>query len=130
MVANTLQEINGLAFDVVAGNTYKFKFYMSYKTEATTTGTRFCINGPAYSNLAYQSLCSNGAQAAYFNAQSEYNQPISASSYSSNTTMLATIEGVITPSASGTVTARFASAEAGKTVTVFGGQSFVEYEQL
>lgn len=129
-VANTLQDINGLSFDVVAGNTYKFKFYISYRAEETSTGARFCINGPAYAQLAYQSISSNGGQVAFFNSQSEYNLPATPSQNSSASAMLATIEGVITPSASGTVVARFASGEAGKAIAVIAGQSFVEFEQL
>jgi len=46
-VANTIQDVTGLSFPVVAGNTYSFEFNIIYTAAATTTGSRWSINGPA-----------------------------------------------------------------------------------
>lgn len=50
-VANTIQNVTGLSFDVVAGQTYYFEFTVNYTAQATTTGSRWSINGPTFTRL-------------------------------------------------------------------------------
>jgi len=52
-VANTIADVTGLSFPVNANTTYKFRFFIIYSSAATTTGSRWCINGPATTFLNY-----------------------------------------------------------------------------
>ena len=53
-VAATNTPITGLSFYVAAGETYKFKFIVSYTCGATTAGSAWAVNGPAATQIAYQ----------------------------------------------------------------------------
>jgi len=55
VVANTLVSIPGLAFPVIAGNTYEFEFRINYTAAATSTGSRWVLDGPAFTSLAIYS---------------------------------------------------------------------------
>jgi hypothetical protein len=127
--ANTLADA-GLGFDVVAGTTYKFKFVIFYTSAATTTGSRHTINGPATTFLMYRSSYTLTATSRTFNeGLTGYNVPSGASATSVVAGNMAVIEGVITPSANGTVIARFASEISNSAVTA-KAKSYVEYQAL
>jgi len=118
---NTLQDVTGLKFPVEAGKRYDFKFVIPYTAAVTTTGSRWAINGPAFSALHMRSSWSNGAAAetiAYVNA---YNQPAAASGTSVLSGNVAILEGQITAAANGDVIARFASEIANSAITVQPG---------
>jgi hypothetical protein len=51
---NTIQDVTGLSFPVVSGQRYWFRFCIPYTAAATTTGSRWTINGPSFSDLRYQ----------------------------------------------------------------------------
>jgi hypothetical protein len=110
-VANTIADVTGLSFSVVSGNRYWFDFFIRYTAAATTTGSRWAINGPTNSELCYDSDYSLTATTRTLNTgQSAYDLP-AASNASSATTgaNIARITGIIVPTADGTVIARFAS---------------------
>jgi hypothetical protein len=118
---NTLQDVTGLKFPVEAGKRYDFRFVIPYAAAAGTTGSRWAINGPAFSALHLRSTWSNGAAAevvAYGNA---YNQPAAASANSVTAGNVAILEGQITAAANGDVIARFASEIANSAITVQPG---------
>lgn len=130
-VANTIADVTGLSFPVVVNIRYKFRFHIVYTAAATTTGSRWSINGPSTTELAYRSSYTLTAASRTFNeGLGAYNLPAasSASSIAANNT--AVIEGVIRPSASGNVIARFASEILSSAITAKAGMSFVEYEAL
>ena len=130
-VANTIADITGLSFDVTSGVKYKFRFYITYTSAATTTGSRFCINGPGITSLFYYSTYSTSATSSTFNnSLSTYNVPTGASAGSGTNSNVAIIEGILVPSANGTVIARFASEIAGSAIIALGGFSYVEWEVL
>lgn len=129
-VANTIADVTGLSFAVVAGETYWFCFTIFYTAAATTTGSRWAINGPAFTFLAVRSSTPLVATAQSTDATSEthaaaYDVPATANASSPTATaaqaQLATIEGVIRPSANGTVIARFASEVASSAITAKAG---------
>lgn len=128
--ANTIADVTGLSFPVIAGIRYKFKFAITYTAAATTTGSRWSINGPAITLLNYRSDYSLTAISRTTNdGQNAYNLP-AASNLSSAVVAagnIAVIEGMITPSASGRVIARFASEVASSAIVAKAGQSYVEY---
>lgn len=121
-VANTMQDVTGLSFPVVAGETYHFEFFIDYTAAATTTGSRWSINGPSASRLAYQSTYALTAASLTFGNLSAYDQPAASNASSANTTgNLAWITGLITPSVDGNVIARFASEIANSAIVAKAG---------
>jgi hypothetical protein len=130
-VANTIQDVTGLSFPVLAGKTYYFQFHIQYTAAATTTGSRWSINGPAFTRLNYRSEYSLAATTTTRNAQNTaYGLPAASNASSSTTTSnWAKIEGMITASADGDVIARFASEVAGSAITALAG-SVVYFQQL
>lgn len=113
--ANTIQDVTGLEFTVTAGEGYWFRFNIWYTCAATTTGSRWSINGPGSpTSLAYRSQSTSSAAAGTdqetHSTQITYDTPAASSANSGFTGgNIALIEGFIQPSAGGTVIARFAS---------------------
>lgn len=125
-VANTIADVTGLSFAVTAGNTYWFKFVIPYTSAATTTGSRWSINGPSTTFLSYMSRYTLTATSDTVNYVNAYNSPSSSNASSLASGNLAIIEGLIVPSANGTVIARFASEVSSSAITALAG-SFVWY---
>lgn len=123
-VANTIADVTGLSFAVVAGETYWFRAIVRFSSAATTTGSRWSVNGPAAPTaLVYRSNYSLTAATETLNAvNTAYDLPAA-----SNATCAATVgnvafvEGYITPSANGAVTIRFASEVANSAITAKAG---------
>lgn len=110
--ANTIADVTALSFSVTSGNTYWFRFVIPYTANATTTGSRWSINGPATPTaLYYRSEYSLTTTSKTINeGVSAYDTPAASSATSAATgANIAVIEGFIKPSANGTVIARFAS---------------------
>lgn len=108
--ANTIADVTGLSFSVVSGQTYYFEFVIAYTSAATTTGSRWSINGPASPTLLnYTSQYTLTATSNTSNSATAYDIPAAASATSLTAGNVATVWGVITPSSDGTVIARFAS---------------------
>ena len=121
--ANTLADVTGLSFPVVAGQRYAFSFYIAFTAAATTTGSRWSINGPATSLLAYHSRYSLTTTTETVNhGLSIYNSPAAANLSSAATAgNVAVIEGLLIPTANGTVIARFASEVASSAIVAKAG---------
>ena len=130
-VANTIQDVTGLSFPVVAGNRYKFRFVIQYTSAATTTGSRWTINGPGITSLRYRSQYSLTTTSRTFNeGLSAYDTPAASNATSAATgSNIAIIEGIIVPSANGNVIARFASEVSSSSIVALTG-SYVEYQQI
>ena len=130
---NTIADVTGLSFPVSSGVTYHFKFFIVYTAQATSTGSRWCINGPATpTNLNYHSFYTSSTTARTNNeGLTTYNVPGSCNTTSGTTgSNIAEIEGIITPSANGTVIARFASEIANSAITAKANLSYVQWEVL
>jgi hypothetical protein len=129
-VANTIQDVTGLSFSVTGGNTYWFKFVIQYTAAATTTGSRWSINGPATPTmLSYQSEYTLTATTATRNAMLQaYDLPAASNATSVVAMNMAIIEGIIKPSGNGTVIARFASEITASAITAKAG-SVCYYQQ-
>lgn len=127
---NSLADITGLSFPVVAGTRYRFRFVIFYTAAATTTGSRWCINGPAITLLNYRSDYTLTATSKTFNeGLTGYNVPAASNATSIVASNMAVIEGIITPSANGNVIARFASEVSGSAITAKAG-SFATFQTL
>lgn len=130
--ANTIADVTGLSFAVVSGNTYWFRFFIMYTAAATTTGSRWSINGPGSPTLLiYKSEYSLSTTSRTINeGLAAYDSPAASSASSAATTSnCAWIEGFITPSANGTVIARFASEVSSSAIVAKAG-SILHYQQV
>ena len=129
--ANTIADVTGLSFSVLNGKTYWFEFNIIYTAAATTTGSRWSINGPTTTYLNYQSEYALTTTSATRNAFLQaYDQPAASNATSAATgNNWALINGVIRPSADGTVIARFASEVSSSAIVAKIG-SFVRYQQV
>lgn len=130
-VANTIADVTGLSFPVVSGKIYWFRFVIDYTAAATATGSRWAVNGPTNSRLSYRSEYSLTTTSRTVNeGVSAYDSPAASNATSAATgANEAIIEGFITPTADGTVIARFASEVSSSAIVAKAG-SIVEYQQL
>jgi len=131
-VANTMQDITGLSFSVTNGKAYWFRFVIPYTAAATTTGSRFSISGAAITYLYYESTYVNAIAAAaptINQGLSLYDTPAAASASSTLSSNMSIIEGILSPSADGTLIARFASEVSSSAITAKAG-AVVYYKEL
>ena len=122
--ANTLQDVTGLSFNVLSGIFYRFYAMIPYTSEQTNNGSRWTINGPATSFISYVSRYTDNPEVV--NYCSAFNLPSNCSANSSLTANIAIIQGIIRPSANGTVQIRFAS-EANNRAIVAKAGATLEY---
>lgn len=120
---NTLQDVTGLSFDVVANQVYRFFFWIVFDAAATTTGSRFTLDGPANNLLAYVARIATATGSTGAQNQNAYNAggPTGSSPYASGN--IAEVVGVVRPTAPGTIKLRFASEVASSAITVRAGSS-------
>lgn len=133
VTANTIADITGLSFSVTANNIYYFKFSIIYTSAATSTGARFSINGPSITQLYYwiQFPAATTSQSISM-GNTTYDSGglgLTSPAASPSIGMVANIEGVLIPSADGTVIGRFASEISNSAITAKIG-STVYYKQL
>ncbi len=130
--ANTIADVTGLSFGVLAGKLYYFDINIAYTAAATTTGSRWSINGPASPTyLTYVSEYSLTTTSTTRNAGLQaYDAPAASNATSAATgNNAAFIYGIIQPSADGTVIARFASEISSSAIVAKAG-SFIRYTQI
>ena len=130
-MANSIADVTGLSFPVVNATRYWFRFCLQYTAAAATTGSRWSIQGPAFSELRYGSEYSLTATSRTMNeGLAAYDLPAACNASSAATgANIAIIEGFVRPSADGSVIARFASEVASSAIIARSG-SFVEYMAL
>jgi len=127
--ANTIADVTGLSFAVVSGSTYRFRFVIPYTAAFVTTGARWSINGPTTTLLSYTSTYPLTATTSTLNYASAYDIPSASNATSLLSGNLAVIEGIIVPSATGTVIARFASEIASSAIVAKAG-AHVTFETI
>ena len=131
-VGATYGDVTGLNWYGKAGDVYKFKASVVYDVDATGSGANFAISGPASPTvLSYKSEFSTAAGTQAANYGNAYDLPASAQTTGSafTTDNLATVEGVISPSADGTITIR-GIREASTTCTVQGASSVLTWSRI
>lgn len=121
-VANTIQDVTGLSFPVTSGNKYWFRFTIQYTVAATTTGSRWSINGPG-GVMRYKSEYSLTATTNTVNeGVASHDLPAGSNATSASTgSNIAIIEGFYEASATGNVIARFASEVANSAIVAKTG---------
>lgn len=119
---NTIANVTGLSFVANADETYWFEFVIPYTAAATTTGSRWSINGPGSPTLLnYRSEYTLTATTITVNSANAYDIPAASNASSLAAGNVATIWGIIRPSSSGPVIARFASEVANSAITAKAG---------
>lgn len=125
VTATALDDAAGLSFALTANRYYSFEFLIRFQTAATTTGAQFAINAPANTYLVYQVATALTAAAAGApttrTARAVNVGTASASADAANADLLATIKGVVRPTANGTLIVRQATEVASSAVTVKSG---------
>ena len=120
--ANTLQDATGLAFPAVAGGVYWFEATVLYRSAALTTGVRFTVNGPSFSEFSAWQQTSLTATTFGQGNMAAYSTPAAAFASSAATTgNIALVGGIIKASADGTVQIQFASEISSSAITVMAG---------
>ena len=124
-------DVTDLSFAVVAGRTYKFKIFCQFDVTNAATGTRWAVNGPAFTRLFYNVIVSStnaaGTQANV--AYQTYDGPAVTTGSNFTTNNCAIIEGIVVPSANGTIITRFACELTITSVTCKTG-SYIEFEEI
>lgn len=131
--ANTIADITGLSFSVTSGVRYEFEFFLVYTAAAITTGARFSVSGPASPTALHYStqIPTTTSGMGFSNGNSAYDTPAAAQASSAATgSNIATIRGVIQPSATGTLIGRFASEVSSSAIVVKANFSYVKYREL
>lgn len=124
----TYGNVTGLSWYGKAGEVYEFKAVVVYDVNATTEGASFAISGPAKTVCSYVSTVPSGATPTTSFAN-DYDLPAAAASDSAYTTdNVAIIEGVVSPSADGTISVR--GIKSGGTVTVQGASSVLTWKRI
>ena len=103
---------------VSANVLYRFEFYGAFTTASGAVGTRWVVDGPSTSVLAYSSRYPLSATTETVNHLSAFSLPASANASSVNG--MVRIDGIVKPSASGQLTFKFASGGA-SAVNLLGG---------
>lgn len=127
----TLSSINGLSLAVVNGSYYKFKAVLIFRTAATTTGIRLGITCPAFTVFSAKAEIPMAADGVGGDMQgyitSSGDSVLTTAVAAANTDFIAVINGVIKPSANGTLQLQFASEVALSNAVIRDG-SYIEYE--
>jgi len=126
--STAFQDVTGLSFAVTSGVWYRFRVTILYTASATAVGSRWAINGPASpTKLAYYSKWASSATATTDRNAVTYDEGNASSTSYSTTGNLARIEGMIKPSADGTVIVRFAPETATANGIIVQAGSTLEY---
>ncbi len=110
---DTLADFTGLTYAVVLGATYEFVARCYYTADATTTGSRWTVNGPAMTKINYASQYALTATSNTVNNAGAVQLPAAANATSLTVGNVALITGEFQPSAAGTFAVQFASEVAG-----------------
>ena len=131
-VGTSYGSVTGLSWYGKAGEVYKFHAKVVYDTAATGDGANFSVSGPASPTvLAYRSSVGTAAGTEAVNHGNAYDLPASAQTTGSafTTDNIAIVEGVISPSADGTISIR-GIAENASTITVQGASSVLTWSRI
>lgn len=118
---NVAADVTGLTFALVADATYEIKAVIPYTSAATTTGSRWMLNGPAITALSGTSNYTIDATSRTVNNFVAYDIPAAANATSLTAGNIAIIEATLKPSAAGTLAVRFASEVDTSAITALAG---------
>lgn len=117
-----LGDATGLSFAVTSGVRHRFCFWVVFRSAALTTGIQLSVNAPAATLLAYNAIIPITATTQVLGNRRAVNvASVGTGVDVVNSDLLATVEGVIVPSASGTLALRYSSEVAASAVTMRAG---------
>jgi len=126
-VANSttsLADATGLSFSATSGTTYRFHAQIIYSAAASSTGSVWSMNAPATTLLGFTCQYALTTATSTITYSSVVNTPTTANVSSANSAgNMAIIDGILTPSANGTVIVRFASEVAASAITAKAGST-------
>lgn len=132
-VVTALANTTGLSFAVTSGTYYRFTGLIVFRTAATTTGLRLGLTCPAFTVMTARVEIPSAADAASGDWQgwvtSSGDSVVGPGVQAANTDYLAKIEGIILPSANGTVQLQHATEIAASAATVRPG-SHIAYRSI
>lgn len=118
-------DITGMAATVTAGRRYTLRALVPFRSTATTTGIGFGFTGPAMTVFTAAATIQQGAAGTdqhYTNVSTALATMLTSTAVvAANTTYLAVIDAVFTPSATGTLQLGFRSEVAASQVSVMDG---------
>lgn len=125
--ATALTDATGLSFSVTANTYYHFRFLIMFQSAATTTGIRLSVSIPAFTRFSAKANIPLAAESA----AGEWQGWITASDDAVigtgvmviNTDYVAVVEGIILPSANGTLQLRYGSEVAASNVIIRQGSA-------
>jgi len=129
VLSDVYGNVAGLNWYGKAGEVYEFKAVVVYDVTLVTEGASFAINGPAATVKSYVVTVPSGATptTSFANA---YDLPAAAASDSAFTTdNIAIIEGVVSPSADGTISVR-GIASTSNAATVQAASSYITWKRI
>jgi hypothetical protein len=125
---NAYADATGLEVPVTSGIPTRFQFIILWTAAATSTGARFSLNGPSFTNLAYLVRWNTTATVMTLSPLGNlYNQNFTVGTASDASNNLSIIEGIIIPSTNGNLILRFANEVNGSAVTVKAGSSVIHW---
>ena len=106
--STTAVSVTTLSFPVTSGRTYKYKFHIVYTSAATTTGLKLGLGYPTSLTFVALANISSGADGtgAYFQGTINTSGDVVTATATSSTSAnghIAFVEGIIVPTANGTV---------------------------
>lgn len=117
----------GLSFELVSGDYHHFKFVVVWRSTSTTVGLKLGLTFPAATVFAAKAMhhgqTTDGATTEPWsgNITTSGDSVVSTAAVAANTNYVAVIEGVIVPSADGTLMVQYAAETTGATVTMKQG---------
>ncbi len=127
--ANTLADLTGLTFNTVAGETYWFRFFGAYTSAASTTGSRWTINGSGLTDVYYYSRYTLTGTTDTSNYVTAIQLPASANGTSVVAGNIAFVEGTVKASSDGSVQMQFASEISSSAITAKAG-AILDYQRV
>jgi hypothetical protein len=116
------EDVTGLSFAVTSGKTYKWRATLGF---TNTANIQFSINGPAVTFNRYRFTSAATTTTNFASNQTNYNTPNSTVAAISG---VSTADGIIKPSANGTVIVRMRCASIGGLAILAG--SIIEWEEV
>lgn len=113
-------DATGLSFSVTSGKVYHFKFLVRWDSSAGNIGTGLTLNGPTVAFLTYDVIYPTSTTAGVIHGRNLYNSATVVANSPATSNNLGIIEGLIQPSADGTLIVRFVadSTPPGGSVTI------------
>lgn len=123
----TLANVTSLSFSVLSGETYYFKFVLLVRSDTATVGIAASVTVPAitrFGAMVYTTIAADGTAAEYVGAVTTSGDKVSPTAVPAiNTDYVEIVEGILIPSAGGTLQLQAATETGTTTVTVRQGST-------